>query len=92
MRTFSDTTGSEWIASAREEETPRHHGRWFLTFRTTTAGAPADYALPEIRWQNRQTAERTIRTMSDGELRRRLDLARARSPRGASTAPVTAAR
>lgn len=81
MRSFSDTMGREWIANAREEETPRHHGRWFMTFQLASAVSPAEFALPEIQWQNRGTAERTIRTMSEGELRRRLEVARARAPR-----------
>lgn len=81
MRSFSDTTGTEWIASAIEEETTRHHGRWFLTFRPAESGSDIEYVLSEVRWQNRQTAERTILTMSEAELRRRLRIARARGPR-----------
>jgi hypothetical protein len=39
--------------------------------------------LPEIRWQTRASAERTLETMSLFELRRRLDIAqrRAAAPR-----------
>lgn len=79
MRTFSDATGREWVATAREEETTRHHSRWFLAFHPA-ADAAVEYDMPEVRWQNSQTAERTILTMSELELQRRLKLARARSP------------
>lgn len=71
MRTFTDESGREWIGTAREESTPRHHGRWFLVFHP--AGAPdRELAMPEVRWQTRRTAERTLKTMSVIELRRRL--------------------
>jgi hypothetical protein len=69
MRTFQDESGRTWTADAREEDTPRHHGRWYLVFR---AADEAEYAHPEVRWQNRPTALRTINSMSEFELRRRL--------------------
>jgi len=71
MRTFSDMAGSGWIATAREEDTPRHHGRWYLIIHP--AGDP-DRAMPmpEVRWQTRASAARTLATMSPFELRRRL--------------------
>ena len=73
MKTFADHHGRAWVATAHEELTPRHHGRWYLVFQ------PADdenrvLAMPEVRWQTRATAERTLRTMSEFELRRRLHL------------------
>ena len=78
MKIFLDTDGRPWVASAREEKTPRHHGRWHLVFH------PEDrpdelYVMPEVRWQTAATAERTLRTMSDFELRRRLDNVRRRT-------------
>lgn len=71
MRTFKDESGREWVATTREEQTPRHHGRWYLVFQ------PADrssVALPmaQVRWQTAATGERTLRTMSEFELQRRL--------------------
>ncbi len=77
MRTFEDDDGHGWVATAREENTPRHHGRWFLVFH---AAAARDilYAMPEVRWQTRASAERTLMTMSVFELRRRLALVRRR--------------
>lgn len=83
MRTFHDDAGREWVATAREEDTPRHHGRWQLAFH------PADdpealIPMPEVRWQTAASAQRTLRTMAPFELVRRLLSARARA--GADTA------
>lgn len=83
MRTFLDAAGRAWVASAREEATPRHHGRWHLVFHPE--GDVADlHAMPEVRWQTAATAERTLLTMSEFELRRRLNnvLRRATDPVG----------
>jgi hypothetical protein len=82
MKQFADADGSEWIASAREEQTPRHHGRWFLIFQP--AGDPAGgddvhLAMPEVRWQTKETAARTLQSMSIFELRRRLHILRERA-------------
>lgn len=71
MKSFKSEDGREWMATAREEDTPRHHGRWYMVIHP--ADDPSqELAVPEIRWKNRHTAERTLRTMSDFELRRRL--------------------
>jgi hypothetical protein len=71
MKQFLDEQGAAWIASAREESTPRHHGRWFLVFHPA-ADDSALLSMPEVRWQTRATARRTLHSMSDFELRRRL--------------------
>lgn len=76
MKTFSDESGTSWVASAREEDTPRHHTRWYLTIEGADG---AVFRIPEVRWQTRATAERTLRTMSDFELRRRLHIVRERA-------------
>lgn len=78
MRRFTDGRGAVWVADAREEDTPRHHGRWVLFFRPETPPG-TELPLPEVRWQTRATAARTLHTMSIFELRRRLDIVRARS-------------
>lgn len=79
MRSFHDAAGREWLAGALEEDTPRHHGRWYLVFRPAAGDGPV-LPMPEVRWQTRETAERTVRTMSETELRRRLGVVRARRP------------
>lgn len=74
MQTFQDETGQEWVASAREEHTPRHHTRWYLVFHPA---GHEDRAFPmrEVRWQTEETAYRTVRSMSVFELRKRLKTA-----------------
>ena len=76
MRLFSDVEGREWVADVREEDTPRHHGRWYLLFRSTDGAQEHD--MPEVRWQTRPSAQRILDTMSTFELRRRLKTVRAR--------------
>lgn len=87
MRSFEDESGRSWTAAADEESTPRHHGRWFLVFHP--ADSPEDeLAMPEVRWQSRETAERTLNTMSEVELRRRLRLVRRRAGERADGAAI----
>ena len=74
MKRFTDEQGRAWIASALEEDTPRHHGRWYLVIRPED-GNGDQAMLPEVRWQSRHTAERTLLSMSVFELRRRLRMA-----------------
>jgi hypothetical protein len=71
MKQFTDTNGEQWVATAVEEDTPRHHGRWYLVFHPVDA-PDQQYPVPEVRWQTAATAARTLRTMSDFELRRRV--------------------
>jgi hypothetical protein len=82
MRTFEDEAGQRWVASVREEDTPRHHGRWYLVFHPEHDDS-APLAMLDVRWQTAETGARTLRTMSVFELRRRLRLMRARAPRPA---------
>lgn len=87
MKRFTDDGGREWVATALEEETPRHHGRWYLVLHPADGSGP-ELMLPEVRWQTRETAHRTLRTMSDFELRRRLRIASGRQdPPGAARDP-----
>lgn len=74
MKRFTTENGREWVATAREEDTPRHHGRWYLVLHPAE-GNGTELVVPEIRWKSRHTAERTLGTMSDFELRRRLRVA-----------------
>ena len=74
MKHFTDEKGAEWVATALEEDTPRHHGRWYLVLHPADGSGP-ELMLPEVRWQSRHSAERTLATMSDFELRRRLRMA-----------------
>ena len=78
MRQFTDEAGIAWVASVREERTPRHHQRWYLIFHAA-GDDTRQLPMPEVRWQTRATAERTLRTMSEFELRRRLHTLRERA-------------
>lgn len=87
MRSFTDASGREWIATAREEVTPRHHGRWYLVLHEPgNAGRALD--VRDVHWQSRATAERTLRTISEFELRRRLRIALDRRPGDRPDEPV----
>jgi len=83
MQEFTDDSGAAWIATAREEQTPRHHTRWFLVFHPV-GDERRVYPLGEVRWQTAATASRTLRTMSTFELRRRLKTALRRAGRRAA--------
>jgi len=78
MRTFTDEAGREWVATTREEQTVRHHGRWYLVFQPADRSSVA-LPMPEVRWQTAATAERTLRTMSEFELQKRLAVVLGRS-------------
>lgn len=90
MKEFTDENGSGWVASAREEDTPRHHGRWYLVFHPA-GGEDRILAMPEVRWQSRRSAVRTLNTMSVFELRRRLHLRLERELAEAGASPRTGA-
>jgi hypothetical protein len=81
-RSFLDDTGLSWCASAREEQTPRHHTRWFLVFHEE-GDEKHIYPAPEVRWQTLATARRAIASMSEFELKKRLASVRMRSESGA---------
>ncbi len=72
MRDFTDEQGGVWTATAMEEDTPRHHGRWVLFFHPVNAETPR-LPAPEVRWQSPEEAQRTLDTMSLFELRRKLN-------------------
>lgn len=84
MMSFIDESGASWTASAREEDSPRHHTRWYLVFESPDGEV---LPMPEVRWQTRATAERTLRTMSGFELRRRIHIVRERALREAGASP-----
>jgi hypothetical protein len=69
MRDFLAGDGSAWTADVRESTGPDYKGRFYLVV-TDSEGVEA--ALVDVRWNNERTAKRTIDTMSETELRRRL--------------------
>jgi hypothetical protein len=74
MKTFQNEAGERWVATAEREDTERHHGVWYLVFHRELDSSDR-LPVGEIRWQTSATAERTLQTMSDFELRRRLQSA-----------------
>jgi hypothetical protein len=84
MKVFKDELGNSWVAKAIEEATPRHHGKWYLVFHPEHDPAQL-YDVPTIRWQTEATAARTLETISDFELRRRVKSAQLQNSAG----PVT---
>lgn len=87
MKEFKDENGGTWVASAARENTERHHGVWYLIFHPA-GDASNPLAVDEVRWQTEATAARTLRTMSEFELRRRLKSAIARNEPGEGPTPV----
>jgi hypothetical protein len=78
LRDFTDAGGNRWTASVREEQGTDYKGRYYLVL--APSAEPAEtVALDDIRWNSERTARRTLETMSDGELRRRLRSALGRS-------------
>ena len=76
MREFTNEAGEAWTASVRERSGPDYKGRYFLWLEPRAEGARArggeGVALPDVRWNSETTARRTLSTLSEVELRRRL--------------------
>lgn len=82
MRTFDDGDGRSWVAWVRERTGPDYKGRYHLHLEPENGDEGEGVALLDIRWNTARTARRTLETMSDVELRRRLRQAVGRSPTG----------
>lgn len=76
FRDFTDEQGTTWTASVAERDGIDYKGRWHLVLTAADSGARVE--LSGIRWNNEATAARTLETMSEVELRRRLRSARGR--------------
>ena len=86
MRKFLDSDGGAWVAAVRSEAGLDFKGRHHLYFHPE---GPEDteeegFELLDVRWNSQGTAERTLATMSDVELRRRLRSALGRGSKPAS--------
>lgn len=87
MRTFEDGSGDRWVATVQERPGPDYKGRYYFHL-LPEGGSEADaVSLVDVRWNSRRTAERTLETMSDVELRRRLRSAVGRSSAGGPRPP-----
>jgi hypothetical protein len=81
MREFQDEGGQSWVASVAERPGDDYKGRYFLLLRTQDEGEGkgGEVTLDDVRWNTVKTAERTLKTMSEVELKRRLRWARGRA-------------
>jgi hypothetical protein len=79
MKRFVDDEGSVWVASVKERPGEDYKGRFGFVI-APEGGAP-EVELEDVRWNSRKTAERTLRTMSSAELKRRLHSALGRKGR-----------
>ena len=77
MRRFLDPEGDAWVATVRSEAGLDFKGRYHLYFHPESA-EDEGCDLLDVRWNSEGTAQRTLATMSDVELRRRLRSARGR--------------
>lgn len=78
MRRFEDEAGRVWEAGVRGTPGRDFKGRYYFVARPADGDEGQELALGDIRWNSERTAARTLRTMSDVELRRRLRQARGR--------------
>jgi hypothetical protein len=70
MRQFEDAEGQLWQATVRERPGPDYKGRYYFWLEPGDGGSGV--ALLDVRWNSERTAQRTLATMSEVELRRRL--------------------
>lgn len=77
MREFVDANGDPWFAKVGEDAGGDYKGRFFLVLEDADGGESV--SLTDVRWNSIKTAQRTLATMSDVELRRRLRSATGRA-------------
>jgi len=85
MRKFEDAEGRAWTAAVRERQGPDYKGRYYFWLEPADGGEAV--ALLDVRWNSERTARRTLATMSEVELRRRLRSALGRAVPAAEAMP-----
>ena len=80
ITSFRDEEGRDWSIGVLRRDGPDYKGRYCLAFHREDEAA----RLTDVRWNSVDSAERTILTMSEGEMRRRLKVALGR----AAPAPI----
>jgi len=78
MREFLDDVGGTWVASTEERVGDDYKGRYGFRLSPKDGSRDSALNLEDVRWNSSGTAERTLQTMSEGELRRRLRIAQGR--------------
>ena len=86
MREFEDETGARWVAEVGMRPGKDFKGRYYFLARPGDEGSDEAVALMDVRWNSERTARRTLQTMSEVELRRRLRSARGRGQSSPSDA------
>ena len=71
MRTFQDKEGATWVASVRERIGDDYKGRFGFVMSPEAGGPEDEVELSDVRWNSLKTAERTLKTMAETELKRR---------------------
>lgn len=79
MRRFVDGDGTAWVASVSERPGDDYKGRYWFVLTPENGGSEEEVELVDIRWNRRETAEHTLQTMSEWELKRRLRSAKGRA-------------
>jgi len=82
MKRFLDSDGGAWVATVHSVAGLDFKGRHHLFFHLEDA-EDEGFELLDVRWNSQGTAERTLATMSEVELRRRLRSALGRGSRPA---------
>jgi len=75
MREFQDDKGATWVASVEEKGGADYKGRYGFLIKPKAENGVGEHSLEDICWNSAKTAERTLATMSEAELRRRLSVA-----------------
>lgn len=79
MREFRDGEGTSWVASVQEREGDDYKGRFSFSFSPAGGSQEDGVFLAEVQWNSPRTAQRTLDTMSEVELRKRLKTALGRA-------------
>jgi len=84
VRRFHAHEGNAWVASIARAEGGDYKGRFYFVVEGEGVGEGRRVFLTDVRWNSSRTAERTLSTMSEVELRRRLRSALGRTSRAAA--------
>lgn len=84
MRRFRDHDGRAWVATVACEDGGDYKGRFYFVVDGEEDNEGRRVSLTDVRWNSSRTAERTLATMSEVELRRRLRSALGRATRAAA--------
>ena len=72
MRRFRDHEGNAWVATVAREEGGDYKGRFYFVVDGEGEHEDRRVSLTDGHWNPSRTAQRTLATMSEVELRRRL--------------------